>query len=46
VQIPADEPPPPPPIVQPSDEDLELDREIEYLAEPEEALDRGGEEGV
>jgi DNA-directed RNA polymerase subunit beta' len=46
VQIPADEPPPPPPIIQPSDEDLELDREIEYLAEPEEALDRGGEEGI
>jgi DNA-directed RNA polymerase subunit beta' len=46
VQIPADEPPPPPPIIQPSDEDMELDREMEYLAEPEEALDRGGEEGI
>jgi DNA-directed RNA polymerase subunit beta' len=46
VQIPADEPPPPPPIIQPSDEDMELDREMEYLAEPEEALDRTGEEGV
>jgi DNA-directed RNA polymerase subunit beta' len=41
VAIPPDEPPPPPPIVQPSDEDLELDREMEYLVEPEEALDRG-----
>jgi DNA-directed RNA polymerase subunit beta' len=46
VQIPPDEPPPPPPIIQPSDEDMELDREMEYLAEPEEALDRGGEEGI
>ena len=46
VQIPADEPPPPPPIIQPSDEDMELDREMEYLAEPEEALDRGGDEGI
>jgi len=41
VQIPADEPPPPPPVVQPSDDELELDREMEYLVEPEEALDRG-----
>jgi DNA-directed RNA polymerase subunit beta' len=41
VQIPADEPPPPPPVQQPSDEDMELDREMEYLVEPEEALDRG-----
>ena len=41
VAIPADEPPPPPPVVQPSDDELELDREMEYLVEPEEALDRG-----
>jgi DNA-directed RNA polymerase subunit beta' len=41
VQIPADEPPPPPPVQQPSDEDLELDREMEYLVEPEEAEARG-----
>ncbi len=41
VQIPADEPPPPPPVLQPSDDELELDREMEYLVEPEEALDRG-----
>jgi DNA-directed RNA polymerase subunit beta' len=41
VQIPPDEPPPPPPIQQPSDEDLELDREMEYLVEPEEALGPG-----
>ena len=46
VQIPADEPPPPPPIIQPSDEDMELDREMEYMVEPEEALDRGGDEGI
>jgi hypothetical protein len=43
VQIPADEPPPPPPIIQPSDEDMELG-EMEYMVEPEEALDRGGDE--
>jgi DNA-directed RNA polymerase subunit beta' len=46
VAIPPDEPPPPPPIIQPSDEDLELDREMEYMVEPEEALDRGGDEGI
>jgi len=28
-------------VQQPSDEDMELDREMEYLVEPEEALDRG-----
>ena len=41
VQIPADEPPPPPPVQQPSDDELELDREMEYLVEPEEAEARG-----
>ncbi len=41
VQIPADEPPPPPPVQQPSDDELELDREMEYLVEPEELVDRG-----
>jgi len=41
VEIPADEPPPPPPIQQPSDEDGDFDREMEYLVEPEEALSRG-----
>jgi DNA-directed RNA polymerase subunit beta' len=41
VQIPPDEPPPPPPVQQPSDEDMELDREMEYLVEPEEAEARG-----
>jgi len=46
VQIPADEPPPPPPVQQPSDEDMEMDREMEYLAEPEEALDRGTDEAI
>ncbi len=45
VQIPVDEPPPPPPVIQPSDEDMELDH-MEYLAEPEEALDRGADEGI
>jgi DNA-directed RNA polymerase subunit beta' len=38
VSIPADEPPPPPPPVQPSDEELELERDMEYFVEPEEAL--------
>src|SRR5690606_39408152 len=38
VRIPPDEPPPPPPVLQPSDDELELDREMEYLVEPEEAL--------
>ena len=33
--------PQPPPVQQPSDEDLELDREMEYLVEPEEAEARG-----
>jgi DNA-directed RNA polymerase subunit beta' len=41
VQIPPDEPPPPPPIQQPSDDDVEFDREMEYLVESEEPLDRG-----
>jgi len=41
VQIPADEPPPPPPVQQPSDEDMELDREMEYLVEPDEVEARG-----
>ncbi|MGE0461376.1 MAG: DNA-directed RNA polymerase subunit beta' [Vicinamibacterales bacterium] len=41
VQIPPDEPPPPPPIQQPSDEDVDFDREMEYLVEPEEALGPG-----
>ena len=41
VAIPPDEPPPPPPVQQPSDEDLELDREMEYLVEPEEAEAQG-----
>ena len=38
VHIPADEPPPPPPVLQPSDDELELDREMEYLVEPEDAI--------
>jgi hypothetical protein len=38
VRIPADERPPPPARPQPTEEDLELDREMEYLIEPEEAL--------
>jgi hypothetical protein len=28
-------------VQQPSDDELELDREMEYLVEPDEALDRG-----
>jgi len=44
VRIPADEPPPPPAPVQPAEDDLDLDREMEYLVEPEEALGpRGGD---
>lgn len=31
----------PPPVQQPSDDELELDREMEYLVEPEEAEARG-----
>jgi hypothetical protein len=43
VRIPADEPPPPPAPIQPA-EDLDLDREMEYLVEPEGALGpRGGD---
>jgi DNA-directed RNA polymerase subunit beta' len=42
VRIPPDEPPPPPAPPQPTEEDLELDREMEYLIEPEEALGGGG----
>jgi DNA-directed RNA polymerase subunit beta' len=38
VHIPPDEPPPPPPVLQPSDDELELEREMEYFVEPEEAL--------
>ena len=38
VQIPPDEPPPPPPPVQPTDDELELERDLEYFVEPEEAL--------
>ena len=37
VRIPADEPPPPPPL---SPEELELEREMEYFVEPEEAFTR------
>jgi DNA-directed RNA polymerase subunit beta' len=42
VRIPPDEPPPPPAPPQPTEEDMELDREMEYLIEPEEALGGGG----
>jgi DNA-directed RNA polymerase subunit beta' len=41
VRIPPDEPPPPPAPPQPAEDDLELDREMEYLIEPEEALGGG-----
>ena len=41
VAIPPDEPPPPPPVQQPSDDELELDREMEYLVEPDEVEARG-----
>jgi hypothetical protein len=38
VRIPADEPPPPPPPVQPTDELDDLERDMEYFVEPDEAL--------
>jgi DNA-directed RNA polymerase subunit beta' len=38
VQIPADEPPPPPAPIQPTDDDLELERDMEYFVEPDDAL--------
>ncbi len=38
VRIPPDEPPPPPAPVQPSDEELELERDMEYFVEPDEAM--------
>jgi DNA-directed RNA polymerase subunit beta' len=38
VRIPPDEPPPPPALPQPSDDELELERDMEYFVEPEEAL--------
>jgi DNA-directed RNA polymerase subunit beta' len=44
VTIPADEPPPPPPVAQPSDDDLELEREMEYFVEPESAIGAHGVE--
>ena len=43
VRIPADEPPPPPALPQPSDDELELERDMEYFVEPEEALGTRGE---
>jgi hypothetical protein len=44
VRIPPDEPPPPPVVPQPSEEDLDLDREIEYAFEPEEAMGQRGQD--
>jgi DNA-directed RNA polymerase subunit beta' len=38
VQIPPDEPPPPPAPPQPTDDELELERDMEYFVEPDEAL--------
>jgi DNA-directed RNA polymerase subunit beta' len=38
VRIPADEPPPPPALPQPSDDELELERDMEYFVEPEDAV--------
>ena len=43
VRIPADEPPPPPALPQPTDEELDLERDMEYFVEPEEALGARGE---
>jgi DNA-directed RNA polymerase subunit beta' len=38
VRIPPDEPPPPPAPIQPTDDELELERDMEYFVEPDEAL--------
>ncbi len=38
VRIPPDEPPPPPALPQPSDDELELERDMEYFVEPEDAV--------
>jgi DNA-directed RNA polymerase subunit beta' len=38
VRIPPDEPPPPPAPVQPTDDELELERDMEYFVEPDEAM--------
>ena len=38
VQIPSDEPLSPSAPLQPSDDELELERDMEYFVEPEEAL--------
>jgi len=38
VRIPADEPPPPPAPVQPTDELDDLERDMEYFVEPDEAM--------
>ncbi|HVC20698.1 MAG TPA: DNA-directed RNA polymerase subunit beta', partial [Vicinamibacterales bacterium] len=38
VQIPPDEPPPPPAPPQPTEEEFDLEREMEYFVEPEETM--------
>jgi hypothetical protein len=38
VRIPPDEPPPPPAPPQPSDDELELERDLKYFVEPDEAM--------
>src|SRR5438552_1075153 len=38
VRIPPDEPPPPPAPPQPTDEELDLERDMEYFVEPDEAM--------
>jgi DNA-directed RNA polymerase subunit beta' len=38
VRIPADEPPPPPAPIQPAEDDLDLDREIEYAFDTDEPM--------
>src|ERR1700681_2440463 len=43
VRIPPDEPPPPPAPPQPTDEELDLERDMEYFIEPEEAIGTRGE---
>ncbi len=43
VRIPPDEPPPPPAQPQPTDEDMEFDRDVEYMVEGEDLAPRTSE---
>jgi DNA-directed RNA polymerase subunit beta' len=43
IRIPPDEPPPPPPLPQPSDDEFDLERDMEYFVESGEALGPRGQ---